>query len=63
VGSCAAPGVSAPFNPVVYALENVLPVVKLGQDSAWAPDPEANGSWLPEWKWIDRLNVLQNSGR
>ncbi len=26
------------FQPVVYALENVLPVVKLGQDDHWAPD-------------------------
>jgi hypothetical protein len=28
-----------PFNPLFYALENVLPVVKLGQDAAWQPNP------------------------
>jgi hypothetical protein len=27
------------FNPVVYALENELPLVKFGQDDKWAPDP------------------------
>jgi hypothetical protein len=27
------------FQPYVYALENVLPVIKLGQDDHWAPDP------------------------
>ncbi|NYF78687.1 hypothetical protein [Granulicella arctica] len=26
------------FQPVVYALENVLPIVRLGQDDHWAPD-------------------------
>lgn len=59
-----------PFQPGIYALENVLPVVKLGQDSAWAPDAEAaENTWLPEsqnvrrwwskwaWlRWIARLN-------
>ena len=60
-----------PFNPVIYALENVMPVVKLGQDSAWYPNPQAvPGNWLPdrpEWlkntaerwaitRWIFRLN-------
>jgi hypothetical protein len=37
------------FSPIVYTLENVLPVVKLGQDSAWAPDNRMPaGTWLPE---------------
>jgi hypothetical protein len=60
-----------PFNPAVYALENVLPVVRLGQDSAWAPDHAAtSGNWLPQWlgrlcpfaetwppaQWFFRLN-------
>jgi hypothetical protein len=27
-----------PFNPFIYSLENVLPLVKLGQDDKWAPD-------------------------
>jgi hypothetical protein len=29
-----------PFNPVIYTLENVLPVVDLGQDGAWGPNPQ-----------------------
>jgi hypothetical protein len=38
-----------PFNPVAYSFENVLPVVKLGQDSAWAPNHGASReTWLPE---------------
>jgi hypothetical protein len=47
----------APFNAIVYALENVLPVVKLGQDSAWAPNQEAAvDNWLPEWPiWLRTL--------
>ena len=46
-----------PFNPVVYAIENVLPVVKLGQDEAWAPNYLASpGSWLPERPaWLRRI--------
>jgi hypothetical protein len=27
------------FNPFIYSLENVVPLVKLGQDAKWAPDP------------------------
>jgi hypothetical protein len=39
----------APFNAIIYSLENVLPVVKLGQDRDWAPDPQAGkASSLPE---------------
>ncbi|HEX4019922.1 MAG TPA: hypothetical protein VHX63_02160 [Acidobacteriaceae bacterium] len=30
------------FNPVIYALENELPLVKFGQDDKWAPDPSHN---------------------
>jgi len=54
----------APFNAIIYTLENVLPVVKLGQDRAWAPDPQAaQAGSLPEqgkrWaltRWVPRLN-------
>jgi hypothetical protein len=28
-----------PFQPFVYTLENALPLVKLGQDDKWTPDP------------------------
>ena len=32
------------FHPAVYSLENVLPVIKLGQDSSWRADPEARSA-------------------
>jgi hypothetical protein len=38
----AAPAAYPKFSPYIYALENELPVVKLGQDDHWAPD--ANNS-------------------
>jgi hypothetical protein len=53
--SVAAAQISAPLHPAVYALENVLPVVRLGQDSAWEPDPKADGSLLPDWNWVGRV--------
>jgi hypothetical protein len=28
-----------PFNPLIYSLENCIPLVKLGQDERWQPDP------------------------
>jgi hypothetical protein len=37
------------FQPMVYALENELPIVKLGQDDKWAPnptDPSRRAYWL-----------------
>jgi hypothetical protein len=50
------------FNPFIYALENSVPVLKLGQDSAWAPDPgpreqECSGevNFRP-WKWLARVH-------
>jgi hypothetical protein len=56
-----------PFNPVVYALENVLPVVKFGQDDAWGPNPafrpaQRNGwrRWLPRYSysWLALARLL-----
>jgi hypothetical protein len=29
-----------PFNPAIYSLENGLPLMRLGQDDKWAPDPK-----------------------
>jgi hypothetical protein len=28
-----------PFNPLMYSVENCIPLVKLGQDERWQPDP------------------------
>jgi hypothetical protein len=45
------------FNPLIYSLENELPLVKLGQDDKWAADPShhsvsvASGCLL-HWTWI-----------
>jgi len=29
-----------PFNPFIYSVENCIPLVKLGQDESWQPDPD-----------------------
>ncbi|MDR3774186.1 MAG: hypothetical protein P4L26_12600 [Terracidiphilus sp.] len=57
------PSQYAPFNAAMYALENVLPVVKLGQDDAWEPNPQAKpASWFPHrprltWtRWLPGMN-------
>ena len=62
-------GYIQPFKPFVYALENCLPVVKLGQDDAWAPDPRAEPTdWFPEssrwayWNnWLPKLTYRRLS--
>jgi hypothetical protein len=28
-----------PFHPLIYSIENCIPLVKLGQDERWQPDP------------------------
>jgi hypothetical protein len=33
------------FNPLVYTVENELPLVRLGQDDKWAPDPQYDPSF------------------
>lgn len=42
------------FAPPIYALENALPIIKLGQDAAWTPDPrEARTYWmLSAVRWL-----------
>jgi hypothetical protein len=62
-----------PFSPTIYALENVMPVVKLGQDNAWAPNPrraaknpppEKKGlmstldQWALNFNWLRRFRWL-----
>ncbi len=32
-----------PFNALIYSLENSVPLVKLGQDDHWQPDPNPQG--------------------
>jgi hypothetical protein len=49
------------FNPFVYSLENSVPLLKLGQDSAWAPDPGPREQEYPgvvniaPFKWLARV--------
>jgi len=38
------------FSPLVYSVENSLPLVKLGQYEKWKPDPD--GSLLKNGKWV-----------
>jgi hypothetical protein len=39
------------FNPLIYTLENELPLVKFGMDDKWAPDPNliTNGNDGAYW--------------
>lgn len=41
------------FQPVLYALDVMLPIVALGQESAWAPmvKPWEVGE-IPVWRWL-----------
>ena len=50
------------FQPVIYALENDLPLVKLGQDEKWAPDPyHVSDCWITSYvalSWLRWLLIL-----
>ena len=49
-----------PFQPFVYTLENAVPLVKLGMDDKWVPDPQhVARPWFPErddLKWLGYFN-------
>jgi hypothetical protein len=39
--------------PVVYALDNLVPIVDLGQRSRWSPDQSHHGStWYDDGRWL-----------
>lgn len=41
------------LNPFVYTVENALPLVKLGQDDKWAPDPRyVSSNWLTNYWFL-----------
>jgi hypothetical protein len=47
------------LNPVIYTLENAVPLMKLGQDEKWAPDRRYTGTnwftnywFLMWWRWL-----------
>jgi hypothetical protein len=45
-----------PFQPLVYTLENAVPLVKLGMDEKWMPDPKHDPvPWFPLVCWLNWL--------
>jgi hypothetical protein len=45
-----------PFHPFVYTLENAVPLVKLGMDEKWMPDPKHKPQpWFPQFRWLNWL--------
>jgi len=53
------PAVYPTLNPFIYTLENALPLVRLGQDDKWAPDPRfpsknfSTNYWFLMWtRWV-----------
>jgi hypothetical protein len=45
------------FNPVLYAVDTVLPLVSLDQRSTWYPDPHVPGGTFMEW-WLNAATLL-----
>ncbi|HLJ26716.1 MAG TPA: hypothetical protein VKY85_08405 [Candidatus Angelobacter sp.] len=51
------PSYYVPFSPIVYALENVLPIANFGQDDAWAPNPQSHVAAHSGWRrWLPRMS-------
>lgn len=52
------------FQPFIYALENGVPVIKLGMDDKWMPDPQHPPQpwfrigWLDWLKWFNSYGFL-----
>jgi hypothetical protein len=49
-----------PFSPLIYSIENCVPLVKLGQDERWQPDPNPQRSVSPLarrkfWRAVDSV--------
>jgi hypothetical protein len=45
-----------PFQPLIYTVENAVPLVKLGIDDKWTPDPAHRGKALfPQYSWLNWL--------
>ena len=42
--------------PFLYTLENAVPLVKLGLDEKWMPDPQHKPQlWFPQFRWLGWL--------
>jgi hypothetical protein len=51
------------FEPFIYTLENAVPLVKLGVDDKWAPDPAHIGkTWLPQYSRLSWLGWFNSCG-
>ena len=54
-GSCGDGKVRC-FNPVLYAVDTVIPIIDLKQRATWYPSRDAGGGWL-EW-WLSASTIL-----
>jgi hypothetical protein len=45
------------FNPVLYAIDTVVPIISLDQRSTWYPDTSAPGGTAMQW-WLDIATIL-----
>jgi hypothetical protein len=45
------------FNPVLYAIDTVVPLVSLDQRSAWYPDARSPNGSIMEW-WLNMATLL-----
>ena len=51
------------FQPLIYTLENAVPLVRLGIDDKWAPDPSHVGKALfPQYTWLNWLGWFNSYG-
>ncbi len=54
-GHCGGGAVRC-FNPVLYAIDTVVPIIDLHQRATWYPSRDSGGAWL-EW-WLNLCTVL-----
>jgi hypothetical protein len=45
------------FNPVLYAIDTVIPVISLSQRSTWHPDARVRDGTFMQW-WLDIATIL-----
>jgi hypothetical protein len=44
---------AAPFQPFVYSLDTLAPIIDLGQEATWAPDGAKRwGDWVQRYLWL-----------
>jgi hypothetical protein len=45
------------FNPVLYAIDTVIPLISLGQRSTWYPDAQAPYGTVMQW-WLNIATIV-----